>query len=123
MPGCGPEPQQALPTRSLTAAALAYATESEGLEVAIYPAGRSLGKTREPIKVAEEYAVIDTVSGGRFVAGFPIGLPYDACLNNGIPPVEPGARSRRFGLFASDVLPRLRGVCGTAACGARPNAA
>jgi alkanesulfonate monooxygenase SsuD/methylene tetrahydromethanopterin reductase-like flavin-dependent oxidoreductase (luciferase family) len=76
------------PNPSLTAAALAYATESEGLEVAIYPAGRSLGKTREPVKVAEEYAVIDTVSGGRLVAGFPAGLPYDACLNNGIPPVE-----------------------------------
>jgi alkanesulfonate monooxygenase SsuD/methylene tetrahydromethanopterin reductase-like flavin-dependent oxidoreductase (luciferase family) len=38
--------------------------------------------------VAEEYATIDTVSGGRLVAGFPVGLPYDACLNNGIPPME-----------------------------------
>jgi alkanesulfonate monooxygenase SsuD/methylene tetrahydromethanopterin reductase-like flavin-dependent oxidoreductase (luciferase family) len=73
---------------SLTAAALAYATESEGLGVAIFPAGRSLGKTREPVRVAEEYAAIDTVSGGRLVAGFPVGLPYDACLNNGIPPME-----------------------------------
>ena len=73
---------------SLTASALAYATESEGLEVAIFPAGRSLGKSREPVRVAEEYAAIDTVSGGRLVAGFPVGLPYDACLNNGIPPIE-----------------------------------
>ena len=73
---------------SLTANALAYATESEGLDVAIHPAGRSLGKTREPLKVAEEYATVDTVSGGRLVAGFPVGLPYDACLNNGIPPME-----------------------------------
>ena len=73
---------------SLTAAALAYATESEGLDVAIYPAGRSLAKTREPMRVAEEYLAIDTVSGGRLVAGFPVGLPYDACLNNGIPPIE-----------------------------------
>ena len=39
-------------------------------------------------KVAEEYATVDTVSGGRLVAGFPVGLPYDACLNNGIPPME-----------------------------------
>ena len=31
------------PNPSLTAAALAYATESEGLEVAIYPAGRHGG--------------------------------------------------------------------------------
>jgi alkanesulfonate monooxygenase SsuD/methylene tetrahydromethanopterin reductase-like flavin-dependent oxidoreductase (luciferase family) len=36
--------------------------------------------------------VIDTVSGGRLVAGFPVGLPYDACLNNGIPPMELRAR-------------------------------
>jgi alkanesulfonate monooxygenase SsuD/methylene tetrahydromethanopterin reductase-like flavin-dependent oxidoreductase (luciferase family) len=73
---------------SLAANALAYATESEGLDVAIHPAGRSLGKTREPLRVAEEYSTIDTVSGGRLVAGFPVGLPYDACLNNGIPPIE-----------------------------------
>lgn len=76
------------PNPSLTAAALAHATEIEGLEVAIYPAGRSLGKTREPVRVAEEYAVLDTISEGRLVAGFPVGLPYDACMNNGIPPVE-----------------------------------
>jgi len=80
------------PNPSLTGNALAYATESEGLEVAIYPAGRTLGKTREPIKVAEEYAVLDTVSGGRLMAGLPVGLPYDACMNNGIPPVELRAR-------------------------------
>ncbi len=80
------------PNPSLTGAALAYATESEGLEVAICPAGRTLGKTREPIKVAEEYAVLDTVSGGRLVAGLPVGLPYDACMNNGIPPLEVRAR-------------------------------
>src|SRR4029453_11524153 len=52
--------------------------ESKGLDWAISPAGRSLGKTREPLKVAEEYATVDTVSGGRLVAGVPVGLPYDA---------------------------------------------
>src|SRR5262245_20890091 len=80
------------PNPSLTATALAYATESEGLEVAIYPAGRTLGKTREPNRVAEEYAVLDTVSGGRLIAGFPVGLPYDACINAGISPLELRAR-------------------------------
>ncbi len=59
---------------SLVASALAYATESEGLDVAIYPAGRSLGKSREPLRVAEEYAMIDNFCGGRLVAGFPVGL-------------------------------------------------
>ena len=91
---------------SLTASALAYATESEGLDVAIFPAGRSLGKSREPVRVAEEYAAIDTVSGGRLVAGFPVGLPYDVCLNNGIPPIELRPRFDevpRYSIYAPEV--------------------
>ncbi|MQA82830.1 MAG: LLM class flavin-dependent oxidoreductase [Streptosporangiales bacterium] len=77
-----------VPNPDLIASALAYMTEHEGLDVAIYPMGRSLGKTREPVRVAEEYATIDVMSGGRLVAGFPVGLSYDANLNNGIPPTE-----------------------------------
>jgi alkanesulfonate monooxygenase SsuD/methylene tetrahydromethanopterin reductase-like flavin-dependent oxidoreductase (luciferase family) len=77
-----------LPNPDLIASALAYMTETEGLEVAVFPMGRSLGKAREPVRVAEEYALIDVMSGGRLVAGFPIGLHYDAGLNNGVPPVE-----------------------------------
>jgi hypothetical protein len=50
--------------------------------------GRSLGKTREPLRIAEEYAMLDCLSGGRLVAGLPVGLSYDANLNNGIPMVE-----------------------------------
>jgi len=73
---------------SLVASALAYATESEGLDVAIYPAGRSLGKAREPLRVAEEYAMIDHFSNGRLVAGFPVGLMYDAAVNNGVAPID-----------------------------------
>ena len=77
-----------VPNPDLVASALAYMTEHEGLDVAIYPMGRSLGKTREPVRVAEEYATIDVMSGGRLVAGFPVGLSYDANLNNGVPPTE-----------------------------------
>lgn len=77
-----------VPNPDLVASALAYMTEHEGLDVAIYPMGRSLGKTREPVRVAEEYATIDVMSGGRLVAGFPVGLAYDANLNNGVPPTE-----------------------------------
>jgi alkanesulfonate monooxygenase SsuD/methylene tetrahydromethanopterin reductase-like flavin-dependent oxidoreductase (luciferase family) len=50
--------------------------------------GRSLGKTREPVRVAEEYATIDVMSGGRLIPGFPVGLSYDANLNNGVPPIQ-----------------------------------
>lgn len=80
------------PNPDLVASALAYATEAEGLDVAIYPMGRTLGKTREPVRVAEEYAMIDVISGGRLVAGFPVGLSYDVTINNGIPPIQ--ARGR-----------------------------
>jgi alkanesulfonate monooxygenase SsuD/methylene tetrahydromethanopterin reductase-like flavin-dependent oxidoreductase (luciferase family) len=80
------------PNPDLTAAAFAYATEVEGLDVGIHVIGRTLGKTREPLRVAEEYAVLDTISGGRLLAGFPVGLAYDANYNYGVPPVETRAR-------------------------------
>jgi len=76
------------PNPNVVAGLLAYLTETEGLPVAIYPMGRSLGKSREPVKVAEEYAMIDVMSGGRLIAGFPVGLSYDASINNGIPPIQ-----------------------------------
>jgi alkanesulfonate monooxygenase SsuD/methylene tetrahydromethanopterin reductase-like flavin-dependent oxidoreductase (luciferase family) len=81
------------PNPDLVASAMAYATEIEGLDVAIYPMGRSLGKAREPLRVAEEYALLDVMSGGRLVAGFPVGLSYDANINNGVPPIS---TRRRF---------------------------
>jgi alkanesulfonate monooxygenase SsuD/methylene tetrahydromethanopterin reductase-like flavin-dependent oxidoreductase (luciferase family) len=77
-----------MPNPDIVAGALAYATEAQGLDVAIYPMGRSLGKSREPLRVAEEYAMIDVLSGGRLVAGFPVGLHYDASINNGVPPIQ-----------------------------------
>lgn len=76
------------PNPNLIEAAVAYATEVEGLDTAIYPVGRSLGKSREPIRVAEELAMIDCISRGRLVSGFPVGLAYDANINNGVAPAE-----------------------------------
>lgn len=80
------------PNPDLTAAAFAYATETEGLEVGIHVIGRTLGKTREALRIAEEYAVLDNISGGRLMAGFPVGLAYDANFNYGVPPVDTRAR-------------------------------
>ncbi|WP_328324788.1 LLM class flavin-dependent oxidoreductase [Kribbella sp. NBC_00382] len=77
-----------VPNPDLVAGALAYMTEAEGLDVGIYPMGRSLGKSREPLRVAEEYAMIDVMSGGRLVPGLVVGLSYDASINNGVPPME-----------------------------------
>lgn len=80
------------PNPDLLEAALAYGTEVEGLETAIYPIGRSLGKSREPLRVAEEQAMLDCMSNGRLVSAFPVGLAYDANVNNGVPPLETRAR-------------------------------
>ena len=80
------------PNPNLVAAVLAHATQTEGLDVAINVLGRSLGKSKEPLRVAEEYAMLDCISNGRLIAGFPVGLSYDANQNGGIPPIETRAR-------------------------------
>ena len=80
------------PNPDVIAGALAYSTEAEGIQTAIYPVGRSLGKSHEPLRVAEEQAVLDCISGGRVVCGFPVGLAYDANINNGVPPAQTRAR-------------------------------
>ncbi|MBJ8347077.1 LLM class flavin-dependent oxidoreductase [Antrihabitans sp. YC2-6] len=76
------------PNPNIVESAVAYATEIENIATAIYPVGRSLGKSREPIRVAEELAMIDAISSGRLVSGFPVGLAYDANINNGVPPAQ-----------------------------------
>jgi alkanesulfonate monooxygenase SsuD/methylene tetrahydromethanopterin reductase-like flavin-dependent oxidoreductase (luciferase family) len=83
-----------VPNPNLPAAILANAIREESPETALIVLGRSLGKTREPLRIAEEYAMLDCLSGGRLVAGLPVGLSYDANLNNGIPPVETRDRYR-----------------------------
>lgn len=82
------------PNPNLMAAAVAYAAAAEGLDTAITVLGRSLGKSREPLKVAEEYALLDCISGGRLIAGFPVGLSYDANQNGAIPGIETRERYR-----------------------------
>ena len=81
-----------LPNPNLQMAALAYATEKENLDVAICNVGRSLGKSKEALRIAEEYAVLDQISGGRLIAGFPVALSFDANQNMGVPPIETRAR-------------------------------
>jgi alkanesulfonate monooxygenase SsuD/methylene tetrahydromethanopterin reductase-like flavin-dependent oxidoreductase (luciferase family) len=82
------------PNPNLPAAVLANAIRTERPGTALIVLGRSLGKTREPLRIAEEYAMLDVMSGGRLVAGLPVGLSYDANLNNGIPTVETRDRYR-----------------------------
>lgn len=77
-----------VPNPNIMESAIAYATESEGIATGIYPLGRSLGKSREPLRAAEELAMIDVISNGRLISGFPVGLAYDANVNNGNAPAE-----------------------------------
>jgi alkanesulfonate monooxygenase SsuD/methylene tetrahydromethanopterin reductase-like flavin-dependent oxidoreductase (luciferase family) len=77
---------------SLMGAALAKLTN--GLNVAIIQIGSTLPSTSPPTRIAEEYALIDCLSGGRLVAGFPTGLPTDATISNGVVPVEQRERYR-----------------------------
>ncbi|MCJ9753200.1 LLM class flavin-dependent oxidoreductase [Neorhizobium sp. BETTINA12A] len=46
-----------------------------------------------PVRVAEEYAMIDVMSGGRLVAGFLRGIPHEYIAYN-IPPSESRSRLR-----------------------------
>jgi len=81
-----------LPNPNMQLAALAYATQKEGLDTVLACLGRALGKSKEPLRIAEEYAVLDQISGGRLIAGYPISLSYDSNQNQGIPPIETRAR-------------------------------
>jgi alkanesulfonate monooxygenase SsuD/methylene tetrahydromethanopterin reductase-like flavin-dependent oxidoreductase (luciferase family) len=50
--------------------------------------GDSLALYNPPIRVAEELSMLDTVTGGRIVAGFPTGTSMDTNYVYGIPPAE-----------------------------------
>ena len=77
---------------SLLGAVLARATNGDN--TAIIQIGSTLPSTSPPTRIAEEYAILDCLSGGRLVAGFPTGLPTDATLSNGVVPVEQRERYR-----------------------------
>ena len=56
--------------------------------------GSTLPTSNPPIRVAEEYAMLDCISGGRLVAGLPLGSPMDVNLCYGITPLEQRERYR-----------------------------
>ncbi len=75
-----------MPSPNLMGSVLARATN--GMDVAIVQMGATLPTTNPPIRVAEEYAMLDCISGGRVVAGMPLGSPMDVNLCYGISPIE-----------------------------------
>ncbi|HWP47405.1 MAG TPA: LLM class flavin-dependent oxidoreductase [Candidatus Limnocylindrales bacterium] len=71
---------------NLMGSVLARATHS--MDVAIVQMGSTLPTTIPPIRIAEEYGMLDCISGGRLVAGMPLGTSMDANLCYGISPME-----------------------------------
>src|SRR5437870_7786719 len=64
-----------MPSPNLIGSVLAKLTN--GTTVAIVQMGATLPTSNPPIRVAEEYAMLDCISGGRLVAGLPLGSPMD----------------------------------------------
>jgi alkanesulfonate monooxygenase SsuD/methylene tetrahydromethanopterin reductase-like flavin-dependent oxidoreductase (luciferase family) len=77
-----------MPSPNLMAATLARRTR----DVAICVMGNSLALYNPPMRVAEEMAMLDCVSGGRLIAGFPVGTPMDTCFAYGQNPSQLRAR-------------------------------
>jgi alkanesulfonate monooxygenase SsuD/methylene tetrahydromethanopterin reductase-like flavin-dependent oxidoreductase (luciferase family) len=73
-----------MPSPNLIAASLARRTR----DAAIVVLGNSLALYDPPTRVAEEMAMIDCISGGRLVAGFPVGTPMDTCYAYGRNPSQ-----------------------------------
>ena len=72
-----------MPSPLLMAAALARRTRQAKLVVL----GASVALYNPPTRVAEEMAMVDVMSGGRLVAGFPVGTPMDTAYAMGQNPV------------------------------------
>lgn len=62
-----------MPSPNIMAASLARRTSKSALVVL----GNSIALYNPPIRVAEEFAMLDVISGGRLVAGFPVGTSMD----------------------------------------------
>jgi alkanesulfonate monooxygenase SsuD/methylene tetrahydromethanopterin reductase-like flavin-dependent oxidoreductase (luciferase family) len=68
-----------MPSPNLIASSLARRTQNTPICVM----GNSLALYNPPTRVAEEFAMIDVISGGRLIAGFPVGTPMDTCYAYG----------------------------------------
>lgn len=72
-----------MPSPNLIASVLSRTTSNSALIVL----GNSLALYQPPIRVAEEMAMLDVMSKGRLVAGFPVGTSMDTTLSYGQTPI------------------------------------
>ena len=68
-----------MPSPNLIAASLARRTSAATICVM----GNSIALQNPPTRVAEEFAMLDVISGGRLICGFPVGTPMDDCFAYG----------------------------------------
>ena len=73
-----------MPSPNIIAATLARSTSRAALIVL----GNSLALYQPSLRVAEEMAMLDVMSGGRLVAGFPVGTSMDTTFSYGQVPLE-----------------------------------
>lgn len=79
-----------MPSPNLMAASLARRTRNTKLVIM----GNSVALYNPPLRVAEEMAMIDAISGGRVVAGFPVGSTMDTTYCYGVNPATLRERYR-----------------------------
>ena len=118
-----------MPSPNIIAAGLARRTSQAALAVI----GNSIALYNPPIRVAEEFAMLDVISGGRLLAGFPVGTSMDTNYCYGqIPAITRdaclrGRQRRAAGLLARGGRPvrsrAVPGPPGRALPGLRPRVA
>jgi len=74
-----------MPSPNLMLATLARRANPE---TALCVLGNSIALYNPPTRVAEEMAMLDCISGGRLIAGFPVGSPMDTCYAYGQNPSQ-----------------------------------
>jgi alkanesulfonate monooxygenase SsuD/methylene tetrahydromethanopterin reductase-like flavin-dependent oxidoreductase (luciferase family) len=87
-----------MPSPNLWAASVARRTENAAIAVL----GNTLTTYNSPIRVAEEMAMLDAVSGGRLISGFVPGTTMDTAYANS---VNPSQVRQRF-MEAADLIVR-----------------
>ena len=79
-----------MPNPNVMGSVLARSTSN----AALVQMGATLPTTHPPVRIAEEYAMLDCISGGRLIAGMPLGTSADANFSYGIPPIVQRERYR-----------------------------
>ena len=73
-----------MPNPNIMGSVLSRSTKN----AAIVQMGATLPTTGPAIRIAEEYAMLDCISGGRLVAGMSVGSAMDGCFCYGLVPIE-----------------------------------